>query len=163
MIFDLTSYENIDVKNYSDAGLLSETDFQFIELAEHYGTLSSGLKQIFREDISQELNQLLLVFAERIASYLINENNQKLFQVGLHSLDVCMERAGTHDIFPILALYYDVYKRHMFMFADFLSSEEPIGKALQVFLYKDDEGKSIGAMNYIIEHNALGQVFFKKR
>ena len=163
MICELPSvYEDFDIKGYTSAELLSEMDYTLITLVEHYESLDSVLKQIFREGVSQEFARLLQAFAERIASYLINENDQKLFQMGLHALDACMEKTGTRDVFALLSLYHNVYKRHMFVFADFLSSEEPIGKALQMFLLRDDKARTIGAMDYIIAHNTVGQAFFKQ-
>ena len=163
MVFDLSPFESIEIENYADAAILSETDYRLINLFEYYEDLSTDLKQVFRKEFSERLGRLLLVFAERIASYLLNEYDQKLFRLGLHSLDACMEIIGTHDVFAALSLFYDVYKRHILLFEDFLNSEEPIGKALKVYLLKDEEAKSIGAMGYVFEHNALGQAFYKKK
>ncbi|MCL1852315.1 MAG: hypothetical protein FWF88_04710 [Peptococcaceae bacterium] len=164
MIYELTCvFEKYDIDGYAGSQLLTEMDYTMIGLIEQYGELDSDLKQIFREQMSPELVELFLVFSERIASYLIAEDDPELFRLGLHALDACMEKTGTRDIFMMLALYYNVYKRHMYMFAEFLGSGEPIGKALQMFLLKDDKAKAIGAMDYIIEHNTLGQAIFKHR
>jgi F0F1-type ATP synthase delta subunit len=164
MLHELANvYQNTDIKNYIAAPLLSDTDYIIISFLDHYESLNSPLKQLLREEMSKGMTGFLLVFAERVASYLINEKDQKLFQAGLHSLDVCMDKAKLRDIYMILSLYHDVYIRHMFVFADYLSSSEPLSQALHAFLLKDTAAKSIGAMGYAVEHNTLGQAFFKRR
>ncbi|MCL1791440.1 MAG: hypothetical protein FWG40_08875 [Peptococcaceae bacterium] len=156
-------YEKYDIDGYAGSQLLTEMDYTLIGLIEQYEVLDSVPKQIFREQASWELTELFLVFSQRIASYLIAEDDSKLFRLGLYALDACMEKKGTREIFTMLALYHNVYKRHMYVFADLIGSGEPIGKALQMFLLKDEKAKAIGAIDYIIEHNTLGQAVFRHR
>lgn|GEM_PF-2383867 len=165
----ISLYEGLDtefpqgISGYSEAPLLSDTDYALVQCLKPYDTLGSPEKKALRKALSEELAGFLLVFAERIAGYLLNEKDETLFHLGLHTLDACMEKGKSRDIFMVLSLFHDIYIRHLFVFADFLSSDEPIGKTLRAFLARDSEAKSIEAMGYIIEHNALGQILYKRR
>lgn len=154
--------EDVRKTGYWKLPVPSDIDASIREIIRLYRQANNEEKNKIKSDLSEGVARLLLFFSERMATFTLRTGSQEVFDDGLMALEIAYDLVDLAEILICFSLYYDVSQKHGLSFKPFEGNEISSREALNGFLSRVEEDKSIEAMGYSIINDDSNQPTYKR-